>query len=333
MKIRVIGGGWYGCHIALALLHDGHQVTLFERGYKLFFGASGANQSRLHAGHHYPRDAQTRAESLRSFSRFMASPYADLTLPVRTNIYCIAKDVSLIDWTTYRDIMAAAGNEFLTVDPKDYGLVGIEGAMLTGERLIMNEWARVRFTNALDWNFEVNKEITSLESSEWDATIDCTFNAFGTFEIEEVQPCIMLLYDGPTDVAVTVMDGPEGTSVYPYDEQRVSLTSVSETPLARVKTIAEGQQVIASLTPDDISAIRHKMETRIRHYFPAFSPHVYSFSGLATSCRVKPKSMTDRRTCVVHRDANVITVFPGKISGVFDAEEMVRRQLKRVGAR
>mgnify|MGYP001573815568 FL=1 len=79
MKIRVVGGGWYGCHIALSLIADGHQVTLFERGYKLFHGASGANQSRLHLGFHYSRDAQTRLESRHSFGEFMASDYGDLT--------------------------------------------------------------------------------------------------------------------------------------------------------------------------------------------------------------------------------------------------------------
>ena len=40
---------------------------------------------------------------------------------------------------------------------------------------------------------------------------------------------------------------------------------------------------------------------------------------------------TDRRTCVVRRDSNVITVFPGKISGIFEAERMVKRQLRRIG--
>ena len=173
MKLRMIGGGWYGCHLALSLLNDGHQVTLFERGYKLFSGASGANQSRLHRGFHYCRDAQTRLESQHSFGEFMASDYGDLTHSVRTNTYCIANDVSLIDWTTYRQVMAASGNEFLCINPADYGLFGIEGAMLTGERLIMNDWARIRFTDLLNGNYVLDREIDKLESDEWDATIDC----------------------------------------------------------------------------------------------------------------------------------------------------------------
>ena len=35
-KIAVIGGGWYGCHIACALRLAGHDVTLFEIHERIF---------------------------------------------------------------------------------------------------------------------------------------------------------------------------------------------------------------------------------------------------------------------------------------------------------
>ena len=69
-KIRIVGGGWYGCHIAKRLLEEGHQVFLYEKEPHLFDGASANNQSRLHLGFHYPRDAVTRKESLTDSKRF-----------------------------------------------------------------------------------------------------------------------------------------------------------------------------------------------------------------------------------------------------------------------
>ena len=60
MKIRVLGGGFYGCHIALSLIRDGHIVELHEVADRLFSGASGNIPARLHCGAHYPRSKLTR---------------------------------------------------------------------------------------------------------------------------------------------------------------------------------------------------------------------------------------------------------------------------------
>jgi glycerol-3-phosphate dehydrogenase len=61
VKIRVLGGGWYGCHIALALIGDGHEVEIHETRERIFEGASGSIPARLHLGFHYPRSRMTRA--------------------------------------------------------------------------------------------------------------------------------------------------------------------------------------------------------------------------------------------------------------------------------
>ena len=136
MKIRVVGGGWYGCHLAATFIAEGHEVTLFERADRLFAGASGGNQGRLHLGFHYPRDAATREDARDSFGAFMAV-YGHLTRAVPVNIYAVARDRSLIDWRTYAATMRSAGLGFLEVEAAGYGLANVEGAMLTGERVVM----------------------------------------------------------------------------------------------------------------------------------------------------------------------------------------------------
>lgn len=321
MRIRVVGAGWYGSHIALALLREGHDVVVYERHEQAFAGASGHNQSRLHRGFHYPRCFWTRSRALTDYDEFMRH-YGHLTNPVRTNIYAVAKNVSMIDWMTYKLTMHSTGIDFLEVGPEDYGLANCEGAMLTGERLIVQDRARDWFTDKLGAALHLDHEVETIRDPGYDVTIDCTFGMFGTHPVEWVEPCVMLIFSGPTDRAVTIMDGPEGVSLYPFDEQHVSLTSVSETPFARCETMADAYRAIGTLTPQKIDQIKKRMIARLDAFWPSFAD-AYRFHSHVTAPRVKPISASDRRACVVTPNDDVITVFPGKISGVFEAERRV----------
>jgi pyruvate/2-oxoglutarate dehydrogenase complex dihydrolipoamide dehydrogenase (E3) component len=69
LKIGVIGGGWYGCHISASLLSLGFDVKLFEVGGRLLDKASANNQFRLHQGFHYARHYRTRQQSRYGFSK------------------------------------------------------------------------------------------------------------------------------------------------------------------------------------------------------------------------------------------------------------------------
>lgn len=60
MKIGIIGGGWSGCHLALSLRKDGHDVTILERNTDICEAVSGNFGIRLHKGPHYPRSEKTR---------------------------------------------------------------------------------------------------------------------------------------------------------------------------------------------------------------------------------------------------------------------------------
>jgi glycine/D-amino acid oxidase-like deaminating enzyme len=59
----VIGGGFYGCAIAVHLARRGLQVRLFEKAPMLLSRASYVNQARLHNGYHYPRSFRTAMRS------------------------------------------------------------------------------------------------------------------------------------------------------------------------------------------------------------------------------------------------------------------------------
>jgi glycine/D-amino acid oxidase-like deaminating enzyme len=68
----VIGGGFYGCHIALGLAELGfRRIRLIERESSIMRRASYVNQARVHNGYHYPRSLPTGISSRRNFGRFI----------------------------------------------------------------------------------------------------------------------------------------------------------------------------------------------------------------------------------------------------------------------
>src|SRR5580704_11832618 len=86
----VIGGGFFGCHIALALKGSGFErVHLIEREQGLMRRASFANQARVHNGYHYPRSFTTALSSRHNFGRFVRE-HAFAIVPGVEMVYAIA---------------------------------------------------------------------------------------------------------------------------------------------------------------------------------------------------------------------------------------------------
>ena len=156
MRIAVIGAGWYGCHIARHLIKAGHSVVIFERD-GIFSGASGNNQDRVHLGFHYPRSAKTRDEIQACYIQFIRE-YP--TLPVTDNLYAIATDRSLIDYRTYLTICKGSGMGlgYTEVDPSQFGLRGVEGAIRTTERVVDTAAVKRQFEEELEDFIRYEKE-------------------------------------------------------------------------------------------------------------------------------------------------------------------------------
>jgi glycine/D-amino acid oxidase-like deaminating enzyme len=67
----IIGGGFYGCALAVFLRQHGQRVIILEAGGDLMERASYVNQARIHGGYHYPRSFITAWRSLVNFPRFV----------------------------------------------------------------------------------------------------------------------------------------------------------------------------------------------------------------------------------------------------------------------
>src|ERR1700754_599973 len=67
----IIGGGFFGCAVALHLRRTGFErILLIEREADLLQRASYANQARVHNGYHYPRSFLTACRSRINLPRF-----------------------------------------------------------------------------------------------------------------------------------------------------------------------------------------------------------------------------------------------------------------------
>lgn len=324
-RIMILGGGWYGCHLALSL-KDEHDVTLHEITDSLFSGASGGIPARLHQGQHYPRSSATR-QLCQSHRKDFMERYGFLTRQVPVNIYAIAQDESLVDFGTYQKILREE-IEYITLDdPEEFGLRNVEGAILTGERHIVISEARHYFEDSLKGIVQYNSNPKTLDC---DLIIDCTFCARDNVNVDRYEPCVTGIVSGRTDIAVTIMDGPF-PSLYPWDEKIGfnSVTSALYTPMAKCDTWEEAKEIIDFTDERDIKERLREMYRQVWHYYPrARSDYDMVPMTYKLSIRAMPKSGADARLVdVVQTDDKTLRVRAGKIDAVLHAEELVREHL------
>lgn len=330
MRIRVLGGGWYGCHIAQALLKAGHDVELHESAQRIFAGASGACPARLHQGMHYPRSRLTRAACQDHAAEFMRL-YGHLTRCVQTNIYAVADRDSLVDFGTYCQVLKG-DVEYVTIhDPSEFGLQNVEGAILTGERYISLPLAYEHFCSALGAAIKLNTQPGEVDSREWDWTIDCTFCANDAENIDRYEPCVTGLVKGLDErMAVTIMDGPF-PSVYPWgggeDSYGLhSITSASLTPLSKTcKTWAEAKEVLERTSEAERRDRVREMLKQMAHFWPAALSGWVPVVDALTAIRAMPRSGADARLVdVVRVGDRALRVRAGKIDAIMHAERIIK---------
>jgi glycine/D-amino acid oxidase-like deaminating enzyme len=105
----VVGGGFYGCCLALFLRSISDRVLVVEAGDQLMERASRVNQARIHTGFHYPRSALTAVKSMVLHRRFM-NDFPEAVVDDFQMLYAIARKRSKVSakrfFRMFRDIGA-----------------------------------------------------------------------------------------------------------------------------------------------------------------------------------------------------------------------------------
>lgn len=221
-SIAIIGGGWYGCHVAKILKEKGAKITVFERENDVFAGSSAKHQFRLHVGFHYPRAYLTRMQILESFERFQ-EVYPDFFINIDDNIYCVAENDSLLDFGTYQQIVEASKLPFQLINPTAMGIHNVGGAMKCQERGLICNAPRLYFRELLKDNLRLNTHVENIvetkgtsytgeedtkviiNDEEFDWVVNCTYNQ--SFPMPHLQTfyevCLTLIYKDIRPLAVS----------------------------------------------------------------------------------------------------------------------------------
>lgn len=335
LNVAIIGAGWYGCHIASIMLDRNVNFKIFDKSDDFFSGASGFNQNRLHLGFHYPRCSKTRFYSKKGFKIFKKE-YPNLSEKIDKNYYCIHDSKSLIDFNTYKSIMRSEDLEFDIIENEDFfKLENIEGVINCNEEFINTNKAKDFFKKKLgsffQGSFEVNESNINDFLSNYDWVIDCSWGGYKNYLPDKIyyEACLYFVYESLLDykVGLTVMDG-ELFSLFPYENNFYSLTSVKELPLSLHHTQKEAKEACNSFIMNK-HAINDKLdlfESEITSVFPDFKKY-FKLSHPETSIKTKFKSSADTRIVEHFIDNNLISIFAGKIDTIFDAEKIILKEV------
>ncbi len=346
MNICIIGAGWFGCHIAINLIKEGHNVKIFEKNSNIFSNASGKNQNRLHQGFHYPRSKKTIEFSKRGFLKFKKE-YGFLTKTIRNNVYSISKsEKSKMNFEKYCLKMKQSKLRFKILNLNSSilkKLSNLEGSILCNEELILVSksinYFKKKLKSKIKFNFNINnisrhKDKFIINNQEFDYVINCTGFRLKHNVVKKLiyEYCVIFLYkkkNYSNNFALTVMDGPFFT-LYPWsDKNEYGLYSVNNSRLIKNQNFKNLEKKVNKIINKKfLNETRLKVEKKFESYYPTFRKD-FKFRKYLTSYRTLIEDKFDTRVCTVKSQNKIISVFPGKIDHIFYAYEKVKKCLKK----
>lgn len=95
VDVVVVGGGFFGCEVAVMSRQYADKVELVEGADRLLSRASYNNQARIHNGYHYPRSILTALRSRVNFARF-CEDFSDCVVSDFDMYYAVAREHSKV---------------------------------------------------------------------------------------------------------------------------------------------------------------------------------------------------------------------------------------------
>ena len=355
----IIGGGFYGARLALALRAEGESVLLLERERTLLGRASLINQARVHQGYHYPRSILTAVRSRRNYDRFREE-YAECLFESFEHYYAIARESK----TTAAQFLQFCKRVGAPAEPapdhvrKLFDAARIEDVILVRECAF--DGVKLRERMSRDLNQEAVEVFLSANATrvsrandalrvEWvrngsngEATArrvyNCTYSALNGILSASGASIIplkrelteMALVEAPAElagIAVTVMDGPFFSMMpYPSRGNLCTLSHVRYTPHSAWLDSA-------GTPPLDANALRGAYATRFPHMVrdaARFLPVIAGARYVESLFEVKgimPRSEQDDSRPILFRESvelpGLFSVLGAKIDSVYDVESVV----------
>ncbi len=350
----IIGGGFYGCCLALYLRTVTPRILVLEAGTGLLERASRVNQARIHTGFHYPRSFATALRSGVLQERFVRdfkhAVFSDFDM-----LYAIASRRSKISASRFVKMFEGIAAPF-TRAPQH--LRGLFDPALIEDVFVCREFAfdwtalrddLIRRLDARQVPVHRNEAVHSARSKQGgvvlclaggkEITADYVFNVtyaninnftlsagMSPLPLKHELAEVVLIEPPPAlaKLAVTVMDGPFFSSM-PYPaEQLYSLTHVRFTPhFSWVDLSAElSPYRVADGLPKE-SSWRHMIQDAKR-YMPSLEEAVYRRSLFDVKTVLVKNEWNDGRPILLHRheeEPRIYSVMGAKIDNIYDLFE------------
>jgi glycine/D-amino acid oxidase-like deaminating enzyme len=351
----VIGGGFFGCSIALHLRQRGFSVSVIEREDRPLARASYANQARVHNGYHYPRSYVTAARSRANMARF-AREFAPAMKRDFSAIYALAARRSKVMPTQYerfmRDIGASfehAGSAYARLfDRRMVAAVYVaEECAFDAARLRelltaqlqsagVELWLGAEAVSVVPRDAGVQVEVRTSSGTRTLSTglaVNCTYartnwNMRASASASDLKHELteVALIDVPEplrNVGITVMDGPFFSCMPFPAEQCHSLTHVRYTP-HREQSDVGGHDAVDPLlllksTPLQ-SRVRFMLADAAR-FVPLLRTAAHRRSLFEVKTVLAQREVDDGRPILLRRDfahPGVLSVLGGKLDNVYD---------------
>ena len=352
--VVIVGGGFFGCALALHLSSIAERVLVIEAGDRLLERASRVNQARIHSGFHYPRSFATALRSRILQERFVRD-FRHAVVDDFDMIYAIAARRSKVSASRFARTFASLDAPFSPAPPNMCALFDprlIEAAFQCREFAF--DWTALRegLLSRLDrhrvpvWTGEEVRRVRSdpdravveLESGR-EITAATVFNVtyaninhlllrsgLRPMALKHQLAEVALAVPPPelSGVAVTVVDGPF-FSTMPYPAEKLySFTHVRYTP--HFSWMAEdgdrSPYQVAEQLPQQ-TRWRH-MSQDARRYLPCVAGFEYRRSLFEVKTVMVKNERDDGRPILLcrHPDApRLVSVMGAKIDNIYDLFE------------
>ncbi len=349
----VIGGGFYGCCVAVYLRRRFARVVLYEREPALMMRASRVNQARLHNGYHYPRSFLTAARSHANLTAFREQ-YSRAVETGFRHLYCIARRDSKVGRRHFERLSKTVGMPMRPVPPKLMRLFNprlVEAVYEVEEpafnvdalrEIVASQLTEVGVDIRLDTDIRTVMGIAGTQpvietgsgatvTADW--VFNCTYAGLNQLIATDPasQPTLahqlaeVALIEPPEELrglGITIMDGPF-FSVMPFPSENLhSLTHVRYTPHLKWTEGADQRHDPAlTRTPCSGPSRFAWMVRDAMRYVPAMvrTRHVRSLYDIKTL--LTGTQVDDARPILVHHEAqnsHIVSILGSKIDNIFD---------------
>ncbi len=346
MNAIVIGGGFYGCMVALHLHEKGIPVSIIEASDNLLSRASYVNQARVHNGYHYPRSFNTAYRSRFNSPRFIRE-FKPAVVDNFTHLYAIVRARSKVtakQFTTFAHNIEAKIKPARKLHQEWFNPRLIESVFEVEEfafdATILKEILLERLGedkipihyNEKVLRFTEGKVIT--DKNEYPATLvfNCTYSALediaGTapLKLKHEITEIALVKVPPllSQIGITVMDGPF-FSVMPFPAESLhSFTHVRYTPHASWKS-GERATPYGQLDEYQRQSRFPFMVRDAARFMPMLKDSEYQHSHFEVKTVMQTNEVDDGRPILFQQQPgqSVYSILGSKIDNIYDVLERI----------